>query len=160
MSRFSSKPPAQQMSFGPSVAEVRKKRSAAAKKAAATRARNKQVAPALGWDDPLLRGNTQYLDDLRNGLHKEWRMAKASKPVIPNCDAVIAATKGDNGLVRATCAAHAADFAEYVWSNCPAVYFDEVLKLMAKRLAVNGLSYGKVIRNQAQALASRLENRK
>lgn len=158
MSRFSAKPQQQErntsrMYFGPSVAEVKKKRSLAAKKAAATRKRNRETAVypfATAVDN-------SYLDDLRKGLHKEWRKAKDDKPVILSCDEVISATGGKAALVRAACTGHATDFAEYVWSNCPSVYFDEVLKRMAQRLAVNGVSYGKATREQAQALASSLE---
>lgn len=143
------------MYFGPSVAEVRKKRSAAAKKAAATRKRNKQTDLVVAWQAPV---DTSYLDDLREGLHKEWRKAKNDKPVILSCEEVIAAVGGKADLVRSACTGHATDFAEYVWASCPAVYFDEVIKQMAQRIAANGVSYPKVLRDRARNLAFSLED--
>jgi hypothetical protein len=162
MSRFSSKPKSingvrvSNSTFRWSQAVAKQlKRNRAAKKAAATRKRNKQIADRHA---PVSTVDTRYLDDLRNGLHKQWRKAKNDKPVILSCDEVVSATGGKLELIRSACVGHATDFAEYVWDSCPAVYFDEVLRLMAQLVAVNGVSYPKVLRDRARMLAFSLED--
>ncbi|NBQ68605.1 MAG: hypothetical protein EBU46_07135 [Nitrosomonadaceae bacterium] len=111
------------MYFGPSLAEVKKKRSMAAKKAAATRKLRKQDASV----------QHEYLNDLRRGLHCETTSRPLIKPFIPTTKEF--AREPRQSMIVAACKGHGCDFADFVWEQSPHQYFDEVLIQLAYKVA-------------------------